>query len=482
MNPQIRILLIDQARKNTPVTYGDIMQRLGLNHGYPGDRRILSQELYEISKFEHDRNRPLLSSMAMYVDLTDHGPGFYELAEAFGFGSKKKLTDELFGFAEMKRCAQFWNNDEHYKAFYQLTPIVTYNHPFFNERETDFLHAWGGTVYDKHNAEHVAAKNFIISGPGTKTAYWSNALIKLLPGFETFNWRMWSQKGWEDTPAGKRRVARFKTYTWARIYKVGDENKDIFFTVGLDGHGRELVYKMDYYFEKNSHLSAAQKDIVDKNIPKPLRWRSITVNEFENYDWQRLITLTRDFIAENTALYDKLIMLAWGATTPEQVFNNALRKQAPPTIGLSQLPALNPTFEGKDTDYTAEAIEHKETGDAGEELVKQYEKQALIAAGRPDLAAQVEIVKDGTGYDIRSFTAEGAYRYIEVKTTIAAAVTPFYYTINEYLFAERHLGQYLIYRLYHFDDETNTADFYVLDTPLQRLLLQPIVYKAYFKK
>jgi hypothetical protein len=478
MNAQIRSLLIDQARKNTPVTYGDIMQQLGLDHGNPGNRRALSTELYEISKFEHEHERPLLSSMAMYADLTDHGPGFYELAEAFGFGARRILIDELFGFAEMKRCAKFWNDDENYRRFYVMVPAVTYRHSFFNIPETDFLHDWGGRVYDKTDSEHIAAKNFIMSGPGSKTVYWSNALIKLLPGFETFNWRMWSQKGRED----KKHVARFKTYAWARVYKAGDENKDIFFTVGLDGYARELVYKMDYYFEKNSHLSAEQKAIVEKNIPKTLRWRSITANEFEQYDWQRLITLTRDFIAENTALYDKLIRLAWGEAKPEQVFNNALRKQTPPTNGLNQLPPLNPTFEGKDTDYTAEAIEHKETGDAGEELVKQHEKQTLIAAGRPDLATQVEIVKDGMGYDIRSFTAEGAYKYIEVKTTVAGAVTPFYYTINEYLFAERHSDQYLIYRLYNFDDESNTADFYILDTPLQQLLFQPTVYKAYFKK
>jgi hypothetical protein len=478
MNTQIRTLLIDQARKNTPVTYGEIMNRLGLDHGNPGDRKLLSNELYEISKLEHDYQRPLLSSMAMYKDLTDHGPGFYDLAEDFGFGSKKKLTAEFFGFAEMQRCTKFWNDQDNFKDFYHLVPLVNYDHPFFNIRETEFLHDWGGTVYDKHNQEHVAAKNFIMSGPGTKTQYWSNALIKLLPGFETFNWRMWSQKGWD----GDKRVARFKTYTWARIYKAGDENKDIFFTVGLDGHRRELVYKMDYYFEKNSHLSAAQKDIVDKNIPKELRWHSIPIGEFEQFDWQRLIMISRDFIAEHTTLYDKLMQLAWGYTTPEEVFNNALRKQFPPSGGITELPKLDPSFSGNETDYVKEAIEQKEIGDAGEELVKQFEKQALTSAGREDLAGQVRIVEDGEGYDVLSFTAEGAIKYIEVKTTVSSALSPFYYTINEYLFAEKHPDQYSIYRLYNFDDETNTADFYVLHRPLEKILLQPISFKAYYKK
>jgi len=58
------------------------------------------------------------------------------------------------------------------------------------------------------------------------------------------------------------------------------------------------------FFEKNSHLSEEQKNIIEQNIPPNLRWRAIPLSEFENYDWQRLITLTRDFIAENTALYE----------------------------------------------------------------------------------------------------------------------------------------------------------------------------------
>ncbi|MDQ1142854.1 hypothetical protein [Pedobacter agri] len=86
MNNQIRTLLIDQARKKMPITYGDVMKKLGLDHNNIDHRNSLSNELYAISKFEHEHERPLLSSMAMYSKLADHGPGFYELAEDFGFG------------------------------------------------------------------------------------------------------------------------------------------------------------------------------------------------------------------------------------------------------------------------------------------------------------------------------------------------------------------------------------------------------------
>jgi len=57
------------------------------------------------------------------------------------------------------------------------------------------LEQWGGKVYDKDNAEHVAAKNRIINSVGTNAVYWSQQLVKEVKGFEAFNWRMWSQKG-----------------------------------------------------------------------------------------------------------------------------------------------------------------------------------------------------------------------------------------------------------------------------------------------
>jgi len=175
-----------------------------------------------------------------------------------------------------------------------------------------------------------------------------------------------------------------------------------------------------------------------------------------------------------------LILLTWGASTPEEVFSNALRQQVLPANGVSELPKLNPTFKGKDVDYIAEAIEHKEIGDAGEELVIQYEKQALAAAGQADRAAQVSMVKDGQGYDIISFNADGGVKYIEVKTTTAGPLSAFRFTINEYLFAERNPVQYCIYRLYHFNEDNNTADFYILTEPLKHLLLQTTDFKAYY--
>src|SRR3546814_13870201 len=82
----------------------------------------------------------------------------------------------------------------------------------------------------------------------------------------------------------------------------------------------------------------------------------------------------------------------------------------------------------------------RQWGRRGEERVFHRERELLIAAGGEDLARKVEWTSqergDGAGYDIASFTPEGASRRIEVTTTNGPAQTPFYMSENERLFSE----------------------------------------------
>ncbi len=483
MNQEVRKFLIDQCVKGEPIYYEVIGRMLKLDLKLESHRQILSRTLGEISAYEHENVRPLISSIAIYKQKNDHGYGFYSLCEELGIGKANKLSQKLYGFTQIEECKLFWQKAENYNAFAEFTEEkITYEIDFFTSREIDFLTQWSGKVYDKDNNEHVAAKNYIINSLGTKTQYWSNILANSLSEMETFNWRMWSQKGWKDSPEGKIRVTRFKHYTWARIFRRGDKNKDIFFTIGVDGKSRELVYKLDYYFEKNSNLNSSQKEIIENNIPKILRWQSISIENLKDYNWDTLVNLTTKFISENLHFYDKLIKLAWRNSEPSKIFSNFLRPQEKPKNGYSRLPELNPKFKGIDKDFVQESIFKKEIGDAGEELVKQYEINRLINAGHDDLADKVEIVKDGKGFDILSFNSKRKPRYIEVKTTTNGSLTPFDYTINEKLFAEKNVDSYYIYRLYNYDKESNTADFYVISQLEESVLMQPTTFKVYLKR
>lgn len=349
---------------------------------------------------------------------------------------------------------------------------------FFTQEEVSFLNTWGGQTYDMNSQEHIAAKNYIMNSLGTKTQYWSNELVQLLPGLETFNWRMWSQPGKE----GKKSVSKFKTYTWARIYRKGDRKKHIFFTVGADGSTNELVFKLDFYFQQSSTLSKEQQEIIKKNIPKELEWSSISSSEFVNYDWDKLLKITSSFIATNLSVYDKLISLAWGDSKPEDIFRDTLRKRNKPKNLLSKLPEISPSFKGIEKDFIGKAIEKKELGDLGEKLVLEYEKEKLTALGFVELAEKVNKVQDGMGYDILSFDENQVPIFIEVKTTTKDESTPFGYTLNEMEFAKQNIGKYYIFRIYNYDFETNTADFFPIENPLDELLFQPTQFKVYLKK
>ncbi len=497
MNQEVRKFLIDQCVKGEPIYYEVIGRLMKLDLNNQEDRNVLSKALGSISTFEHQKKRPLISSIAIYKpqsnrkiseDFTSvHGNGFYNLCEELGIGKSSKLAKEYYGFTQIEECKKFWQKAENYAAYYNLDEEkIIHNLDFFTTQEIEFLATWGGRVYDKNNEEHFAAKEYIKNSLGTKTKYWSEQLVKAIGGLDTYNRRIWSQRGWTETKEGKAQISQFKSYTWARIFRIGDKDKHIFFNVGIDGNSKNnslgLFYKIDYYFEKSSNLDDNQMAIVKKNIPKELSWKLISKDELGDYDWNSLIEKTAGFISEHLNVYDRLIQLAWGDDSPEEVFTSFLRPQNPPENGIDVLPELNPNFAGVDKDFTKEAIENKEIGDAGEELVLQYEINRIKNGKHPDLAEEVKIEKDGKGYDILSFDENRNPKYIEVKTTRGKNLTPFYFSINEKLFAEKNPNKYFIYRLYNFDEESNTADFYEIQNINESLLMQPIAFKVYIKK
>lgn len=353
--------------------------------------------------------------------------------------------------------------------------------PFYLEDDIRFMQQWESQVYRKGEPDHVAAKNRIMNAIGSKTQYWSNRLIEELPALDTFNWRMWSQKGWEQTDNGNVQVARFKHYSWARIYRKGDRDRDLFFTVGVESRGLELVYKLDYYFENDSHLSVEQKNILERSIPDNLRWNSIPISKFSKYNWEILISESKNFILNNLSTYDNLMRMIWGNEAPSEVFKNQLIKRDRPQEGFAELPKLNPSFAPQIIDFEKEAKENKELGATGEKLVIEYERAWLVQAGRSDLAQRVRSCEVGEGYDIESFHLPEAPKFIEVKNTRGNETTPFFLSINEKLYAEKHADRFCIYRLYNYNDESNTADFFIIDSIENQTLLQPTEFKVYLK-
>ena len=121
-------------------------------------------------------------------------------------------------------------------------------------------------------------------------------------------------------------------------------------------------------------------------------------------------------------------------------------------------------------------------GRAGEERVLAYERLALRAAGRDDLARKVRWVSeedgDGAGYDIASFEHDGRSRLIEVKTTNGWDRTPFHITRNELAVAEERRAEWCLFRLWNFSREPKAFE---LRPPLDaHVSLTATSYRASF--
>jgi hypothetical protein len=131
-------------------------------------------------------------------------------------------------------------------------------------------------------------------------------------------------------------------------------------------------------------------------------------------------------------------------------------------------------------DFAKRDANNHRLGQCGEEWVVCFEKKRLTELGRKDLADQIDWVArrlgDGLGYDIVSFDENGAELLLEVKTTNAGILTPFFITPNELAVAERESDAYRLYRV--FDFSTNTRAYVLSGSLEHKLDLKAQVYSA----
>lgn len=131
-------------------------------------------------------------------------------------------------------------------------------------------------------------------------------------------------------------------------------------------------------------------------------------------------------------------------------------------------------------DYLAREARNRDLGHAGESFVLAYERQRLIAEGERQLAALVEHVAetqgDGAGFDIRSFSADGSERLIEVKTTAFAKECAFFISPNELNCSRDNAANYHLYRL--FDFRKRPQMFCLQGNLRDHLWLEPDNYRA----
>lgn len=171
--------------------------------------------------------------------------------------------------------------------------------PFFDIEDITLLMEVGGRKYEKNNPIHQKKGRQLKNEVWEKTLYWKDLVISQLRKYNYVKTR--SIRRWQNSGS-------FMRYTWAQIFKQGDEQKGIYFTVGAGQQG--LNYQFDYQHIDNTSikLRTNQKAICESLIKKTNNTRiSIPIDKLHEYTWERLVKETVDFIIKYTPLYDEVI-------------------------------------------------------------------------------------------------------------------------------------------------------------------------------
>lgn len=180
--------------------------------------------------------------------------------------------------------------------------------PFFTRADIEELSNIAGTTYDLNSIEHQRIVKDLKSNAWEKTKYWFTQVVTDLDGFTGVCKKVWNQRDWKDGNG----IITFKAYTWARIFREDDFEKDIYFTLGIDGDSQALVYKLDYQSVGSSRLTFEQKELCKETIkPSPAAWVEISIDDLGNYSWDKLTEETVAFINRYLTLYDKTIEEVW---------------------------------------------------------------------------------------------------------------------------------------------------------------------------
>ena len=193
-------------------------------------------------------------------------------------------------------------------------------------------------------------------------------------------------------------------------------------------------------------------------------------------EWQNRVRWARNRLREKK-LIDPSEWGVWAITNEGRAFLRQQQLDQPSRGMLPRNALISPN------DFQKLQQRAQEIGNLGENIVLEYERNILRAAGRDDLAAKINHVAQvdvSAGFDILSFSINGAKKYIEVKTTVTNYET-FDITSNEWETAERYGSQYWIYHVRNAEDSSPTID--KLQDPFSlalanKLILRPTSFRV----
>ena len=99
--------LKEVAHSRQTTFYSDIAPLANLDMGNPRDRQLMGQLLGEISSFEHEHGRPLLSAIVVSIQEYSPGQGFFGLARDLGVFNHD--DEDRYWVEERNRVWDHWS-------------------------------------------------------------------------------------------------------------------------------------------------------------------------------------------------------------------------------------------------------------------------------------------------------------------------------------------------------------------------------------
>ena len=269
-------------------------------------------------------------------------------------------------------------------------------------------------------------------------------------------------------------------------------------------HRAVLVYLTLYYPERYFFYKYRMfKDFADKVefTYKPVGGRIENIGQFHNLcelvryeieEDQELLNLHGNLL-DSDCYRDKY----YNVLTQDFIYSvvrhldrpTNTKKAEVETIVVEETSGSNLKLAGESIDFTPRIINHiqnnienKRIGDLGERWVLKKEIEYLSENGKSKLAKQVKHVAkdqgDGLGFDILSFDLDGNEKYIEVKTTRGNLNSTFYITRNELERSKIEKDKYFLYRVYNYNENSETADLLKIQGELTSICEIPMNYKV----
>jgi len=110
MHEAIYERLKEVAREGDIIFYEGAGEIAGLDMDNPDHRwKVLPEYLDEISTYEHQQRRPLLSAVVVRKDTICPGTGFFKMARAHGVCCPQENELDFFAL-ELKRVHEYWKD------------------------------------------------------------------------------------------------------------------------------------------------------------------------------------------------------------------------------------------------------------------------------------------------------------------------------------------------------------------------------------